>query len=113
MPKDYKAYASDVDARAANLFKAAPDAMRAFRGLAEESAKAGALDSKTKELMSLGIAVAVRCEGCIVYHVKAALRHGATRDEVAETVAVAVQMGGGPSVVYGGEALEAFDQLAA
>ncbi len=112
MPKDYKAYAAQVDARAAGLFQAAPGPMRAFRGLAEEAAKPGALDAKIKELMSLAVAIAARCEGCIAYHARAAARQGASREEVAETVAVAVQMGGGPSVVYGGEALEAFDQLA-
>lgn len=36
---------------------------------------------------------------------------GATREEVAETVALAIYMGGGPAVVYGGDALRAYDQF--
>lgn len=111
MSKDYKALAADVDARAVNLFKAAGGTMRAYRGLMEEATKDGALDGKTKELMKLAISVAVHCEDCIVYHARAAAKRGATREEVAESIGVAVEMGGGPSVVYGAQALEAFDQL--
>ena len=113
MSKDYKAFAHDVDARAANLFKAAPETMRAYRGLMEAVSKDGALDAKTKELMALAIGIALRCDGCIVYHARAAQRHGANREEVADSISVAVELGGGPSAVYGAEALAAFDQFAA
>jgi AhpD family alkylhydroperoxidase len=111
MSKDFKALAADVDARAVALFKAAPGPMRAYRGLMEEATKPGQFDAKTKELMALAIAIAMRCEGCIVFHVRAAAKHGATREQLAETIGVAVEMGGGPAAVYGAEALAAFDQL--
>lgn len=111
MSKDYKAFAADVDAAGVNLFKAASGTMRAYRGLMEEATKDGALDPKTKELMAVAISIAVRCEGCIVFHTRAAIKHGATREEMAETIGVAIELGGGPSTVYGGQALEAFDQL--
>ena len=113
MSKDYKAFAHEVDARAANLFKAAPETMRAYRGLMEAVSTDGALDAKTKELMALAIGIALRCDGCIVYHARAAQRHGANREEVADSISVAVELGGGPSAVYGAEALAAFDQFAA
>ena len=113
MVSDHKAFAKEVDGRAANLFKAAPDTMRAFRGLMESAGKDGALDSKTKELMALAVGIAVHCEGCINYHTREAISKGATRDEVAETAAVAIEMGGGPAAVYGAQALDAFDQLSA
>ncbi|MBM3485830.1 MAG: carboxymuconolactone decarboxylase family protein [Alphaproteobacteria bacterium] len=112
MSKDYKSFAADVDQRAVELFKAAPGTMRAFRGLMDEASKDGALSARVKELMALGIAIASRCEGCIVFHTKAAMKKGASREEVVETIAVAIEMGGGPSTVYGAEALAAFDQLA-
>lgn len=111
MSKDYKAYAGEVDARGANLFKAVPETMRAYRGLMEAASKDGALDTKTKELMALAIGIALRCDGCIVFHTRAAHRHGASREEVAESIGVAVELGGGPSAVYGAEALAAFDQF--
>ena len=112
MPKDYKALAADVDARAVGLFKAAPAPMRAFRGLMEAATADGALDAATKELMAVAIAIATHCEGCIVFHVRAAAKHGATREQMAETIGVAVEMGGGPAAVYGADALVAYDQLA-
>jgi AhpD family alkylhydroperoxidase len=112
MPKDYKSLVADVDARAVELFKAAPAPMRAFRGLMEAATTDGVLDPATKELMAVAIAIATHCEGCIVYHVRAAAKHGATREQMAETIGVAVEMGGGPAAVYGADALAAYDQLA-
>ena len=71
----------------------------------------GALEKKAKELIALGIGIAVRCDGCISYHINDALKAGASRREIIETISVAVMMGGGPSMVYGCEALEALDQF--
>ena len=71
----------------------------------------GVLDSKTKELIALAIGITARCDGCLAFHAKAAKKHGATRDEVIETIAVALYMGGGPSMIYGAEALSCFDAL--
>ncbi|MDH3664581.1 MAG: carboxymuconolactone decarboxylase family protein [Alphaproteobacteria bacterium] len=92
--------------------KEAPEIANAFPGLAKGAIKPGALDSKTKELMALAVGIAARCDGCIGFHTEAAIKYGATRDEVVETIGVAVYMGGGPSYVYGAQVLEAFDQLA-
>ncbi|MCC0056682.1 MAG: carboxymuconolactone decarboxylase family protein [Rhodobiaceae bacterium] len=71
----------------------------------------GALDGKTKELIALAIGIAARCDGCLAFHAKAAIEAGASRAEILETIGVAIYMGGGPSMIYGAEALEAFDQL--
>jgi AhpD family alkylhydroperoxidase len=86
------------------------DAMQAFSALAGAATKDGALDGKTKELLAVAISIAVRCDGCIAFHTKAALRLGASREEIMETVAIALYMGGGPSLIYGTQALEAYDQ---
>ena len=94
------------------LGKAIPRTMTGFAEVHKTAATDGALDAKTKELIALGIGVTIRCEGCIVCHVQDALAAGATREEVLETLGVAVLMGGGPSVVYASEALEALDELA-
>jgi len=71
----------------------------------------GALDAKTKELMALAIAVAVRCDGCIAFHVHDAVDAGATADEIAEAIGVAILMGGGPAAVYGADALRAYEEF--
>ncbi len=88
-----------------------PEPMSNFSQLHESATAEGALSTKVKELIALGIAITVRCNGCIAYHVRDALSTGATRREVVETIGVAVLMGGGPSVVYGAEALQALDQF--
>lgn len=70
-----------------------------------------ALTSKTKELIALGIAITIRCEGCIAFHVQGALKAGATKDEIVETIGVSVVMGGGPSIVYGDKAYKAMNEM--
>lgn len=90
-----------------------PDVMSGFGQLHKAAAKPGALPTSTKELIALAIAITVRCDGCIAYHVRDALQAGATRAEIVEAIGVAIMMGGGPSVVYGSEAYEALNQFEA
>jgi AhpD family alkylhydroperoxidase len=89
-----------------------PDVMKSFSATAQAALRANALDTKTKELLSLGIAVAIRCDPCIAFHAEAAVKQGASREEILETVGIAIYMGAGPSVMYAAKALEAFDQFA-
>jgi len=91
--------------------KGLPDVMGGFQHIHHANATDGALSGKQKELIALGIAICVRCAGCIVCHVHDAIKAGATDEEIQETVGVAILMGGGPSVVYGAEALEAMEEF--
>ena len=86
--------------------------VRRFFALDTQTYQAGALDVKTKELIAIAIAIATRCDGCIGFHAKAAIRAGASREEVLETISMAIYMGAGPSMIYASEALRAFDELA-
>jgi AhpD family alkylhydroperoxidase len=90
-----------------------PDVMKAFSSMAQAAGAPKALDAKTKELIALAVSVAVRCDDCIAFHAKAAVDRGATRDEVTETLGMAVYMGAGPSVMYASHALAAFNQFEA
>ena len=76
------------------------DQVRAFMNLLGNCYKPGAMDTKTKELISVSIAAYSRCEYCIVFHVYKALEAGATREEILEAAMVAVAFGGGPSMAY-------------
>ena len=98
--------------QAANLSRAIPETMGAFQSLMKSASRDGALSAKAKELMAMAIGIATSCEGCVLFHVDNARKHGASREEVAEAISVAVEMGGGPATVYGGKALAAFDELA-
>ena len=113
MQRDYRLAAETVMAGMKEVGTSAPGVMKAFGELGAATYADGALDTKAKELIALAIGVASRCDGCVAYHAKAAHDRGATRQEVIETVSVAVHMGGGPSLVYGAEALKAYDQFAA
>lgn len=113
MKKDYPTIAKDLTQEIAALRQGLPDTMKAFSALARSATEAKHLDVKTKELVACAIAIALRCDGCIAFHVKAAMRSGCTREELLETIGMAIYMGGGPSMVYGAEALSAYDEFAA
>jgi len=91
--------------------EAVPDIMKAFGGMHQAAMKSGALDVVTKELIALGIGLALRCENCIYAHVRAALKAGATREQILETAEVAVMMGGGPVYTYLPRITEALDAI--
>ncbi len=108
---NWNEFIDQMNSRMATLRKAMPATAKEFGGLAREAIAPGALDSNTKELIALAIGIAARCDGCLAFHAKAAAKFGATREEIVETIGVAVYMGGGPSMIYGAEALSAYDDL--
>ena len=111
MIKDHSKKYSDLTKSINELGAKIPEIMNSFNSLHKVSLAKGSLTSKTKELIALGIAITVRCDGCIAFHVHDALNSGATSQEVLETIGVAILMGGGPAVVYGAEAMEALEQF--
>jgi len=106
-------WTKSLSAELRNLRGGAPEVMKAFSSLAQAALTQGALDPKTKELIALAIGVAVRCDDCIAFHVKAAVDQGASREEILETLGMAVYMGAGPSAMYASHALGAYTQFAA
>ncbi len=84
-----------------------------FADLHRAAVADGALSAAVKELMALAISVATGCDGCIGYHTQGAVRAGATREQAAEAIGVALLMTGGPASTHGPHALEAFDEFAA
>lgn len=113
MHRNWPDLAASLSAPLKELRSGAPDVMKGFSALARAALESRALDTKAKELIALGIAVATRCEACIAFHAEAAVRHGATRDEVMETMGMAIYMSAGPAVMYAAQAAEAYDQYAA
>lgn len=93
------------------LNKAIPETTRAFGALGKAVKEGGVLEFKTKEFVALGIAIATRCEACIVLHVETLIRAGASRDEIGDVLAMTIQMGGGPSMMYAAKALECYDEM--
>lgn len=89
--------------------EAAPDAIGGFASLFQAVMKEGALGLKEKELIALGVALAVRCDPCINLHVQKSLEAGATREQILEAAGVAVMMQGGPCYTYLPKVVESLD----
>lgn len=101
----------DISAQLAKMRKEIPEVMSGFSALSQAAYKDGALDKKTKELIAMALAVAKQCPGCIGFHSQALVKLQASREELLEALSMAIYMGGGPSLMYAAEALEAFEEF--
>ncbi|MEZ7500815.1 carboxymuconolactone decarboxylase family protein [Flavobacterium sp. Arc3] len=111
MIKYYSKNYNDLTKLMGELGSRIPSTIKGYNDLHKASISEGALTTKTKELIALGIAITVRCDGCIAFHVHDALISGASSEEIMETIGVAVMMGGDPALVYGCQAMEALGQF--
>jgi AhpD family alkylhydroperoxidase len=94
------------------LRHAIPDVYAGFHELHAAAFTAGALDTRTKELIAMAIGVVEGCDGCIASHARGAVKAGATRQEAAEAIGVTFLMKGGPATIYGPRAYAAFCEFA-
>lgn len=105
----------DVSANLADptrsLRAAIPDTWGGFGQLHREAMKEGALSAAMKEIIALVISVRDECDGCIAAHARGAARKGATPEQVAEALGVALLMMGGPGTVYGPRAWQAYNEF--
>ncbi|MGD9974606.1 MAG: carboxymuconolactone decarboxylase family protein [Desulfatirhabdiaceae bacterium] len=112
MKEEYPELYQHLQKLSTKLAKDLRGPMSAFAQLNAAASAPGALDAKIKQLIALGIGISAHCDGCIAYHVHDAIRAGASRQEILETIGIAILMGGGPAVVYACQAMEAMDQFA-
>jgi len=113
MVSDYHQVIDELADPTRQLRHAAPEAWAGFGALHQAAVADGVLPARIKELMALAIAVVKQCDGCIAYHAKAAARRGASAEEVAEALSVALLMDGGTASVYGPRAWQAYQEFAA
>ena len=113
MVESAKNLANDVGMTFKNMDEETPDFMEPFRKVVHEGEKAGALSTKVKELITVGIAINARCPFCIAVHVRNAVAAGATRAELVEAGNVAVMMGGGPAATYMKYLFDAIEEFGA
>ena len=104
---DWKQYREDLGARIGDLSALSPDTVGGYKMASGAGAKTARLDEKTRQLISLAVAVTTRCDGCIAFHSKAAVDAGATPEDVSEALGVAVAMNAGAALVYSARALDA------
>jgi AhpD family alkylhydroperoxidase len=106
---DWNDYRGQLLAAVSDSAKLSPDTIRGYTALSAAGVKTGHLDAKTRELIALAVAVSLRCDGCITVHSAEARRHGASKEEIAEALGVAVSVNAGATVVYSTRTLDAFD----
>ncbi|MBU0690014.1 MAG: carboxymuconolactone decarboxylase family protein [Gammaproteobacteria bacterium] len=111
MSKSYKEITRGISKELTTFRKEAQTPMAGFDSMAISAMSEGVLSALQKELIATAIAVSTRCEGCIGFHVRSLVKLGATREQINEMLAVAVYMGGGPSLMYAAEVLAAYEEF--
>ena len=106
---DWNAYRQQVLSGVGALGKLSPDTVKGYVTLGGAGQKTGRLDAKTRELIALAVAISLRCDGCITVHTEAARKTGATKEEIAEALGVAISVNAGAALVYSTRTLDAFD----
>ncbi|MGH8110419.1 MAG: carboxymuconolactone decarboxylase family protein [Rhodanobacteraceae bacterium] len=100
-------YRKELISRIGEIGKLSPDTLAGYQTLSKAGQKTGHLDAKTRELIALAVSVTTRCDGCITVHTGEALTHGATREEIAEALGVAVALNAGAAMVYSARVMDA------
>jgi AhpD family alkylhydroperoxidase len=106
--QDWNTYRQQLIAGVGDLGKLSPDTVRGYAALGGAGAKTNHLEAKTRELIALAVAISLRCDGCITVHTEAARKLGATREEIAEALGVAISVNAGAALVYSTRTLDAF-----
>src|SRR5258706_15641012 len=100
MMVDWNEYQKQIGATLGELMKLSPDTVPGYQTLSAANSKTGKLDEKTRQLISLAVAVTTHCDGCIVVHTDAALKAGATKEEIAEALGVAFALNARAALIY-------------
>jgi AhpD family alkylhydroperoxidase len=106
-------YRKELMGRIGEIGKLSPDTLAGYQTLSNAGKKGGHLDAKTHELIALAVAVTTRCDGCITVHTGEALKHGATREEIAEALGVAIALNAGAALVYSARVMDAVSEHSA
>jgi AhpD family alkylhydroperoxidase len=107
MMMDWNAYRDQVNAAVREISTANPEVVKAYAGHA--NAKSTHIDAKTRELIALAVAVTLRCDGCINAHTDAAIKAGASKEEMVDALGVAIMVNAGATMVYSARTIDAFD----
>nr|WP_249159544.1 carboxymuconolactone decarboxylase family protein [Bradyrhizobium tropiciagri] len=105
---DWDNYRKQIVAGVSEFGKLSPDTVKGYAALSGAGAKTSHFDAKTRELIALAVAISLRCDGCITVHAAAAKKLGATEEELAEALGVAVSVNAGAAIVYSTRTFDAF-----
>lgn len=111
MMRDWNQYRKQLTSAVSELAVLSPDTVKAYSALSAAGQHKDVLGARTRELIALAVAVTLRCDGCIATHTEAARRHGATDEELAESLGVATAVNAGTTMVYSTRVMDAAAQL--
>jgi AhpD family alkylhydroperoxidase len=106
---DWNTYQAELTKAIPDFAKLSPDSLKGYQTLSAANSKNSLLGEKVRQLISLAVAVTTRCDGCITFHTDAALKAGATKQEIAEALGVAMAMNAGAALIYSLRALDSVD----
>jgi AhpD family alkylhydroperoxidase len=108
MMLNWDEYLQELAAKIGEIGRTSPEIIRGYRTLSDAGSKTNKLDAKTRELIALAVAVSLRCDGCITTHTSAAIKNGATKEEIVEALGVAISVNAGAALVYSSRVLDAY-----
>ncbi|WP_407713718.1 carboxymuconolactone decarboxylase family protein [Comamonas testosteroni] len=111
MFQDWNQYRTQLLARVGDFSKLSPGAVSGLMAIEGSAAKSDLLGAKVHELIALAVAVTTRCDGCIAVHTKKAVEAGASREEIAEALSVAMALNAGAALTYSARVLDAHAAL--
>jgi len=106
---DWNNYQTELTESLPDFAKLSPDSLKGYQTLSSANFKNSLLGEKVRQLISIAVAVTTRCDGCITFHTDAALKAGATKQEIAEALGVAMAMNAGAALIYSLRALDSVD----
>jgi AhpD family alkylhydroperoxidase len=110
MMLDWNEYRKQLAAGVKEIGQLSPDTIRGYIELSSAGQKKNLLGAKTRELIALAVAVTLRCDGCITVHTEAALKNGATKEEIGEALGVATAVNAGAALVYSTRVMDAYKE---
>jgi AhpD family alkylhydroperoxidase len=103
-------YREQLLAGVGEIGRLSPGTVKGYVDLSTAGQKKDLLGAKTRELIALAVSVTLRCDGCITVHTDAAIKQGATRDEIAEALGVAIAINAGAALVYSTRVMDAYKE---
>jgi AhpD family alkylhydroperoxidase len=110
MMLDWNEYRKQLAVGVKEVGQISPDTVNGYMALAAAGRKTDLLGAKTRELIALAVAVTARCDGCITVHTESAIKNGATKEEIAEALGVAIAVNAGAALVYSARVMDAFNE---
>jgi AhpD family alkylhydroperoxidase len=109
---DWNTYRQQLIAGVGGFARLSPETVRGYGAMGSAGQKTGQLDAKIRELIAVAVAISLRCDGCIAVHTAEAKKVGATREEIAEALGLAISVNAGAALVYSTRTMDAFDTAA-